>query len=284
MPILKVFYTPAMVADAKSYSPSAMKPKQLIERWLSENQPIQIIAPKPATLTQIKAAHRPQYVTAVMQLEEENGFGNKLPEVAATLPYTNGSMLSAARAAIADQSITLAPCGGFHHAHHRSAWDYCTFNGLMVTAVALHHEDKIPKIGILDFDQHYGNGTDDIIKVKRIKYVRHFTAGGEYAEVRQAATFLRRIPELVKSFSDCGVLLYQAGADPHIDDPLGGWLTTEQLRERDRLVFQTARAIGLPVAWNLAGGYQKPISKVLDIHTNTLGVCLEVLATSTRAG
>jgi hypothetical protein len=35
--------------------------------------------------------------------------------------------------------------------------------------------------------------------------------------------------------ADCDVLLYQAGADPHINDPLGGWLTTAQLRERDRI-------------------------------------------------
>jgi acetoin utilization deacetylase AcuC-like enzyme len=35
--------------------------------------------------------------------------------------------------------------------------------------------------------------------------------------------------------ADCEVLLYQAGADPHINDPLGGWLTTAQLRERDRI-------------------------------------------------
>jgi hypothetical protein len=60
----------------------------------------------------------------------------------------------------------------------------------------------------------------------------------------------------VRQFADCDVLLYQAGADPHIDDPLGGWLTDAQLAQRDRLVFETCRELGLPVAWNLAGGYQ----------------------------
>ena len=57
------------------------------------------------------------------------------------------------------------------------------------------------------------------------------------------------------------------------DDPLGGWLTTAQLRERDAIVFATLRELDIPVAWNLAGGYQVEadgsIPKVLEIHTNT---------------
>jgi acetoin utilization deacetylase AcuC-like enzyme len=72
------------------------------------------------------------------------------------------------------------------------------------------------------------------------------------------------------------VILYQAGADPHVDDPLGGWLTTEQLAQRDRIVFETARAMQVPIAWNLAGGYQRPLRNVLDIHDNTLRACWQV--------
>ena len=71
------------------------------------------------------------------------------------------------------------------------------------------------------------------------------------------------------------MILYQAGADPHIDDPLGGWLTTRQLLERDRLVFEAAADLGIPVAWNLAGGYQTPLRKVLEIHDNTMRACAE---------
>lgn len=65
-------------------------------------------------------------------------------------------------------------------------------------------------------------------------------------------------------------MLYQAGADPHVNDPLGGWMTTAQLYERDVIVFETAREMGLPVVFNLAGGYQRDedggIRPVLDIH------------------
>lgn len=81
------------------------------------------------------------------------------------------------------------------------------------------------------------------------------------------------------------VVLYQAGADPHVDAPFGGHLTTEDLRLRDRTVFQSCARLGLPVAWNLAGDYQQLFGTdaeadfdaatrpVLDLHDNTFREC-----------
>jgi acetoin utilization deacetylase AcuC-like enzyme len=93
-----------------------------------------------------------------------------------------------------------------------------------------------------------------------------------------ASRFLDEIPQILARFADCDLLLYQAGADPHVNDPLGGWLTTAQLRERDRHVFAATRRMGLPIAWNLAGGYQTNLRKVLDIHDNTMLECLSAFA------
>ena len=76
------------------------------------------------------------------------------------------------------------------------------------------------------------------------------------------------------------MLLYQAGADPHVDDPLGGFLDDDQLAERDRIVFQVCRDERLPVAWNLAGGYQldkdQQPSPVINIHRRTMMECRRV--------
>jgi acetoin utilization deacetylase AcuC-like enzyme len=92
--------------------------------------------------------------------------------------------------------------------------------------------------------------------------------------------FLSRLADLVRSFEGSQVLLYQAGADPHVKDPLGGWMSTEQLARRDQIVFETAAEIGLPLAWNLAGGYQRDdaggIEPVLEIHRNTMKACVSV--------
>lgn len=57
-----------------------------------------------------------------------------------------------------------------------------------------------------------------------------------------------------------------------------GFLTTDQLRKRDRLVFEAAHSLGIPIAWNLAGDYQVDstggIQAVLDIHDNTMRECV----------
>ena len=51
----------------------------------------------------------------------------------------------------------------------------------------------------------------------------------------------------------CDVTLYQAGADMHIDDPLGGLLDDAQMRQRDRTVFRKVRA-GWSGTWPAATG------------------------------
>jgi acetoin utilization deacetylase AcuC-like enzyme len=267
---IPVFFSPQMQAVAVSLSPSAHKPLAALESWRQLQIPLQVIRPAPVSTADIQRAHDRNYVDGILSCSIENGFQNTDPAIAASLPFTSGAMLAAAREAIRNGLVAVAPCGGFHHASYASNFGFCTFNGLMITALALKADGIATRVGILDFDHHYGDGTDNIIETLGLKFVRHFTAGEHYTSPKQAQEFLKRVPELVASMADCDVILYQAGADPHVHDPLGGWLTTEELAERDRLVFRTARSLGLPVAWNLAGGYQTPLRKVLDLHDNTM--------------
>ena len=65
-------------------------------------------------------------------------------------------------------------------------------------------------------------------------------------------------------------MLYQASANPHVDDPLGDELASEQLARRDRIVFDTCRNLGVPVVTCLARGYQKPITRVITLHNATV--------------
>lgn len=151
----------------------------------------------------------------------------------------------------------------------------------MVTATALLGGGA-RAIGILDCDMHYGDGTDDILRRLDLgERVRHFTAGAEYRRAEQAEGFLASLAERVRSMRDCDVILYQAGADPHVRDPLGGWLDDAQLQRRDEIVFRTARALDVPVAWNLAGGYQRDerggIAPVLAIHAATARAAIAAL-------
>ena len=273
---IPVFYSPLMAAEAGSFSPSAAKPRAAVESWLKLGIPLNVKAPEPASVQDLARAHLPAFVDAVLSCRSDNGFGNRSKAVAASLPHTSGAMLSAAREALRNGRVAVAPCSGFHHAGYANAGGFCTFNGLMVTAMALHASGEVTRVGILDFDQHYGDGTDHIIDRLRIDWIKHYSAGEHYGFPAEAKRFLSSIPSLVAGMKGCDLILYQAGADPHIDDPLGGWLTTEQLYERDLLVFEAAAELGIPVAWNLAGGYQTPLRKVLEIHDNTMRACTSV--------
>jgi len=274
---MKVAYDERMVADAQSFSPSAGKPRAVLASWRRRFPVLSVVEPQPVTIDELCLAHDPDYVRGVLSLKRSNGFGNHLPEVAASLPWTSGAMLTAARWAL-DEGCAVAPVSGFHHACHASGGGYCTFNGLLVAALVLHREGRIRRIGILDFDQHYGNGSSDIIRELGLDWIVHYSAGAWWEEAAQANRFLEQIAAILHRFERCDLVLYQAGADPHVDDPLGGWLTTAQLRERDRRVFAACRSMDLPIAWNLAGGYQTNLRKVLDIHDNTMLECLSAFA------
>lgn len=274
MTSLPVFFTPRMVAPPQSVSPSAQKPALVVESWRRRGLPLQLVEPTPVTAEQLALAHDRRHVDAVLSARAPNGFGTRSPAVAATLPFTTGAMLSAARWVLEHGGAASAPCSGFHHASYDRVAGFCTFNGLMVTACVLRAEGRVRRVGILDCDMHYGDGTDAIVeRLGARAWVRHFTAGAHYARPSQAREFLQRLPGIAREMADCDVVLYQAGADPHVDDPLGGWLSTDELRTRDAVVFDTLRATGVPVVWNLAGGYQvEPdgsIPRVLEIHDHT---------------
>jgi acetoin utilization deacetylase AcuC-like enzyme len=273
-----------MVADSKSSSPSAAKPAKVVESW-QRQFPIEIIEPWPVTVDDFVRAHDRKFVESILASELDNGFGNTSPEVAKSLPYTSGSLLSGAHRALANGKVAAAPCSGFHHAEHAQAMGYCTFNGLMVTALTLKTEGAAERVGILDLDMHYGNGTDDIVaRVAPDGWCRNYTAGREFILPGQATKFFEEwLPRTLSKLAEVNIVLYQAGADPHIDDPHGGWLTTPQLRQRDAMVFEALAKTKIPVVWNLAGGYQiekdGSIPKVLEIHDNTMRECVRVYVT-----
>ena len=277
MKSIPVFYSPKLVAKNYSISPSSGKPALVVESWQELGVPIIIREPIPVTVDELCYAHGRPYVEKVLACRANNGFGDRSSEVATSLPYTTGAFVCAAREALRNGKVSVAPVSGFHHASENLASGFCTFNGLVVAAQVLKKEGLVNKVGILDFDQHYGDGTVDIIRARQLgDWLFQYSAGKDYRQSAQAEEFLQRIPDLVSRFANCDIIFYQAGADPHIADPLGGWLTTAQLAERDRLVFKNARSWGIPIAWNLAGGYQNYFRGVLNIHDNTLRVCWDV--------
>lgn len=274
---MKVFYTDAQdVPNNCSFSPSAGKPMEAVASWRALGIPLEVVTPEPASEAELALAHDRAYVRGVLIGKHPNGFGNTSADVAASLPWTTGSLLSATRHALFTGESCASPTSGFHHASYDLGGGFCTFNGLVVAAQAVRREGLARRVGILDCDVHYGNGTDSIIRKLRLGHIQHYTYGHRDAMRASAERWLEDLPRLMQSFARCDVLLYQAGADPHIDDPLGGVLTTAQMARRDKLVFEAASRMGIPVVWNLAGGYQTPLRNVLDLHDNTARAFVEV--------
>jgi acetoin utilization deacetylase AcuC-like enzyme len=275
---LPVFYDPRQHTDANvSLSPSAGKPAQVMAHWQRTGIPLVRMPVTPLTADQLALAHDRAYVDDVLACRRNNGFGNRVPEVAATLPWTTGSLASAATHVARRGGVAVSPTSGFHHARHASGGGFCTFNGLMVAARLLQTQGLARAIGILDIDVHYGDGTDAILHKLGLGDIHHWTIGAHYHAPSQADDFLAALPGVLAGFDACDVVLYQAGADPFIEDPLGGLLTYEQLRERDRLVFRHFARTRVPLVWNLAGGYTRDaegtIAPVLKIHEATLQEC-----------
>ncbi len=280
---LKVVYSEDMVSSSgRSASPSDRKPKLVAEALERTSWPIQFVAPEPMAISDVCKVHDPHFVDDVLQLRRANGFGSISESVARSVLYTSGACYCSALIAL-KEGVSASLTSGFHHAGPSVSRGFCTFNGLMVTAVQLLDEKRVRKVAIVDCDYHYGDGTQAIIDQQaRSAQILHLSFGKTFRYAHQAEEYLAALEHLRAQLLEFGaeIVLYQAGADVHVDDPLGGLLTTEQMRTRDRRVLSLARELSLPLTWNLAGGYQVEadgsIPRVIELHLNTFEEALRI--------
>ena len=281
--IIPTVYSDKMVAwDDGLPSPSARKPSILADRIRAEKIPVQWVEPVPVTMDDIKRVHDPAMVDGVLSCALPNGFGTRSRTIADSLLYTNGAMFAGCLLARPD-APAAALVSGFHHADYHRAQMFCTFNGLMVSAAKLLDQGIHAKVAILDCDYHYGNGTDDIIDHLGLRErVWHYSFGSTYHQPEQAMGYIRKLYELRDSIAafQPGLIMYQAGADAHRDDPLGGVLDDDDMHLRDTIVFKMARDLRIPLVWNLAGGYRVDaagdMTPVITTHIRTFQAAHEV--------
>ena len=280
---IQVFFSKKMDAESGSrMSPSATKPGIVAKALKGSDIPVTFLEPIPLREEDLIAVHDPEYVRGVLSGKTANGFGNCSEGVARSLPYTNGAIADAAIATFARLPAAAALASGFHHAGYSSGGGFCTFNGLVIAALRCI-KTGAERVAIIDADYHYGDGTQNILdRLQMNEAIFHYSFGMDFHHPGQAEAYLKRIDKLgheLEAFKP-EVIIYQAGADAHCEDPLGGVLTNEELMERDRKVFQIAKDLGVGVAWTLAGGYQRDrdgaISRVVEIHVNTFRAALEL--------
>ncbi len=269
------------IPDVQSFSPSAGKPERFMEllkgtdfRTYTHNG----LPLRPVTREDLCLVHDKAYVDGVFDGTVPNGFGNYDPRVPEACLWTVGSLTSAALQVQDIHMPICSPTSGFHHAGYDFGEGYCTFNGLMVAAAKYLEKYPHHTVAILDCDFHYGNGTDDILRHKPdlAKRIVHHTSGKYFHPEDDPLDFFQWLHHAIEDINDngCNLTLYQAGADMHKDDPLGGILDDADMTKRDRTVFGKVRG---EIVWNLAGGYRRAATNdvfddpVLALHLRTMG-------------
>ncbi len=265
--------------------------EQLLE--LEVVQPDDLHVPNAATDDELGRAHDPEYVArvargALTRLEVcRIGFPWS-PELVERARRSAGGTVAACRVAMVEgASVNLA--GGTHHASRAQGEGFCVFNDTAVAARAMQAESPAAQIAVVDCDVHQGNGTaaifaeDPTVFTFSVHGAKNFpfqkersdldielpdgTTDGAYLEAVERglrATLHHGRPDLV---------IYVSGADPLEGDKFGRLcVSAAGLAERDRLVFETLGAAGVPVAAVMAGGYAPDVHDTVGIHIETVRV------------
>lgn len=191
---LKVWYRPEMnVTGNDSFCRNAEKPGLFVEAVADL---IELESDwGPLTIDELAVSHDRRHIERVLAGDQNNGYGNSLPSLNASLPWECGSFYQAAVGAL-DFGVTMSPSIGFHHADDRECWNFCSFNGLTTAALLLRDRKLARRVGIIDFDCHWGNGTDAIIEKFGLDFITHYTFGKFKRIVRKGIGFDRWLDEL----------------------------------------------------------------------------------------
>jgi acetoin utilization deacetylase AcuC-like enzyme len=276
----------------------AEKYKRIHDRLLASGDAdaSDFVTPRPASDEDVLLVHTPEYVhklktgtlSAREQMELEVPFSAEL--VAAFWLAAGGSILAAENALHDRVSVNIG--GGFHHAFPDHGEGFCMIHDVAVAIRRMQRDGKIRTAMTVDCDVHQGNGTAAIFAGERGGRLPNvFTISlhqeNNYPALKPASSIDINLPDGtgddeylawldnalssgLRQFAP-ELLCYIAGADPYREDQLGGLsLTIKGLKKRDELVFNVARARGIPVMVTYAGGYARNVEDTVTIHSNTV--------------
>lgn len=280
--------------DEHPFSP--VRTDMMLELLAALGHGVQAVAPEPATREDLLDVHEESYVCCVERLSagapvldtRDYGLGTQdtpsfpgMDEAARLL--VGGTLHGARLISEGRERRVLQLGGGLHHARRSFASGFCIYNDLAIAINSLTRSGL--KVAYLDIDVHHGDGVQQILyedpRVLTVsvhesgKYLfpgtgeirelgsgagrglklnlplEPFTEGESYLEVVEQV-----IPPALRHFRP-DVLVVQAGADAHFDDPLSDlMLTTRDYEAIFRRILGWADDFTAGrVLFTLGGGY-----------------------------
>jgi acetoin utilization deacetylase AcuC-like enzyme len=183
--------------------------------------------------------------------------------------------------------------GGMHHAKFGYGEGFCLVNDIVIALRKLQYEGLIRTAWLIDVDAHKGDGTAYLLKddTTIVNLSIHMAKGwpldgDEYIDGKLNPSFvpskieipvekgadsfynekLKKGLEELRSYPVPEVALVVLGSDPFEEDELsssqGLKLTLAQMKERDLLIYNFLKELGIPQAHLMAGGYGENSWKV----------------------
>lgn len=275
---------------------SPLRVRMTLELLEALGHRVEAVAPEPARREDLLSVHDGYYVGHVETLSaggevpDARSYGLGTPDTPA-FPgmdeaarwHVGGTLLGARRILEGADRRVLQLGGGLHHARRNFASGFCVYNDLAIAIRALTRQGLW--VAYLDIDVHHGDGVQQILyedrKVMTIslhesgKYLfpgtgevhelgsglgrglklnvplEPHTEGESYLEVLEAV-----VPAALAHFGPA-VLVVQAGADAHWEDPLADLMLTTRDYERvfRRVLDWAAAYTAGRVLFTIGGGY-----------------------------
>jgi acetoin utilization deacetylase AcuC-like enzyme len=268
---------------------------RLVEAGLAESFHV----PRPATDEELRACHDGAYLTRLARIADGHDAWDASFECPVTRQVLDvfrlaaGGTIMAAKLAI-EHGLAANLSGGFHHAYADRGEGFCLLNDVPVAAHALYHQERIDRALVVDLDVHQGNGTAVMAQDEPWLFTFSMHQENNYP-VKERSDLDVGLPDGIEDEDYLAALgdalsevdrrcepdlvFYLAGADPYVEDRLGGLaLTMDGLVRRDRVVFDWARDRGAAVVGLLAGGYAANDEDVVSIHFAMIEELLRRLA------
>ncbi len=182
-----------------------------------------------------------------------------------------------------------------HHAEKDKAMGFCIYNNVAVGANYLIEKYKYNKVAIIDFDVHHGNGTQNIFyDNEKVLYISthqypYYPGSGSEKETGKfnnilnipleagttAEEYLNAYENVLKKLKEFKpeFLLFSAGFDAHIDDPLAQLrLSSEDFYHLTKRTLEISKSLcNRNVVSILEGGYDlKALQESTQRHVDAL--------------